>query len=58
MSGQYANWLAALAAGVTMLFLGVRTRMLALPELRARCSACGRLYWRGRTCRCAKPGLH
>ena len=54
MSGQYPSWLAALAAGVTMLFLGVRTRMLALPELRARCSACGRLYWRGRTCSCAK----
>ena len=57
MSSQYPNWLAALAAGVTMLYLGVRTRMLALPELRARCSACGRLYWRRRTCRCAKGGL-
>jgi hypothetical protein len=54
VSGQYPSWLGALAASVTMIFLGVRTRMLALPELRARCSACGRLYWRGTTCRCSK----
>ena len=54
MSGQYPTWVAALAASVTMIFLGVRTRMLALPELKTRCSACGRLVWRSRTCRCTR----
>jgi hypothetical protein len=55
VSGQYPSWLAAIAASVTMLFLGVRTRMLALPELRTRCPACRRLVWRGRICHCARP---
>lgn len=54
MSGQLPIWLAALAASVTMIFLGVRTHLLALPELRSRCSACGRLYRRGRTCPCSR----
>jgi hypothetical protein len=53
MSSQDPSWFAAVSAGVTMFFLGVRMRMLALPELRTRCSACGRLVWRGRTCPCA-----
>jgi hypothetical protein len=53
--GQYPGWLGAIAASVTMLFLGVRTRMLVLPELKTRCSACRRLVWRGRTCHCARP---
>jgi hypothetical protein len=52
--GLLESWLTAIAAGVTMLYLGVRTRMLALPELKTRCSACGRLFWRGRTCRCTR----
>ena len=54
MSGQYSNWFGAVAAGVTMLFLGIRTHLLAIPELKARCSACGMLYWRGRGCPCSK----
>jgi hypothetical protein len=54
MSGQYPSWAGALAASVTMIFLGVRTRMLSLPEIRARCPACGRLVWRRQTCRCAR----
>jgi hypothetical protein len=54
MSGQYPSWVGALAASVTMIFLGVRTRMLSLPEIRSRCPACGRLVWRSQTCRCAR----
>jgi hypothetical protein len=57
VSGQYPSWVAALAASVTMIFLGMRTRMLAVPELRVRCSACRKLYWRGTTCRCARDDL-
>ena len=54
MSGVYASWSGAVAAGVTMLFLGIRTHLLAIPELKARCSACGRLSWRGLGCPCTK----
>ena len=54
-AGQYPSWVAAIAAGVTMIFLGVRTRLLVLPELKTRCSACRRLVWRGQTCECARP---
>jgi len=32
VSGQYPSWFAALAAGVTMLSLGMRTRMFARPS--------------------------
>ncbi|MGH3134498.1 MAG: hypothetical protein ACRDNY_12310 [Gaiellaceae bacterium] len=54
MTAQYASWLAALAASVTMLSLGVRLRMFERPELRTRCAACRKYYWRGRTCPCAR----
>jgi hypothetical protein len=54
VSGQYPSWVGALAASVTMIFLGVRTRMLSLPEIRSRCSACGRLVWRSQICRCTR----
>jgi hypothetical protein len=53
MSGVYASWVGAVAAGVTMLFLGIRTHLFARPELKVRCSACGRLYWRGLGCPCS-----
>lgn len=54
VTAQYASWLAALAASVTMLSLGVRLRMFERPELRTRCAACRKYYWRGRTCPCAR----
>jgi hypothetical protein len=53
-AGQYPAWFGAVAAGVTMLFLGIRTHLLALPELKVRCSACRRLHWRGRECPCTR----
>jgi hypothetical protein len=30
--GQYPSWFAAVATAVTMLFLGMRTRLLARPR--------------------------
>ena len=54
MSGQYPAWMGAVAASVTMIFLGIQTRMLALPVLKVRCGACGKLFWRGRGCPCTR----
>jgi len=33
VSGQYPAWLGAVAASVTWIFLGLQTRLLALPVL-------------------------
>jgi hypothetical protein len=55
VSGQHSSWIAALAAAATMISLGIRTRMLARPEFKTRCPACGKLVWRGRVCSCTKP---
>jgi hypothetical protein len=54
MSGEYPAWAGAIAVFVTILFLGVRMRMLSVPEPWARCSACRRLYRRGTNCRCSR----
>jgi hypothetical protein len=54
MTAHYPSWIGAAAAAVTMLYLGMRTRMLARPELKTRCAACGRYFWRGRTCSCTR----
>jgi hypothetical protein len=54
VNGHYRSWFGAVAAGVTMLFLGIRTHLLAHPGLKARCSACARLYWRGLGCPCSQ----
>lgn len=54
MSADYPAWLVGLAASASMVVLGVRMRMLAVPELKTRCPACRRLVWRGRTCACAR----
>ena len=54
MSAPYPSWLGAAAAAVTMLDLGMRTRMLARPELNTRCAACGRLFFRRRICPCSR----
>jgi len=54
VSGQYPAWFGAVAASVTMIFLGLQTRLLVLPVLRVRCRACGRFFWRGRGCPCTK----
>jgi hypothetical protein len=54
VSGQYPSWLVALAAAGALVSLGMRTRLLARPELRIRCPACGKLVWHKRLCSCAK----
>jgi hypothetical protein len=52
MSAAYPSWLVGRAASASMIVLGVRMRMLAVPELKTRCPACRRLSWRGRRCPC------
>jgi hypothetical protein len=54
VSAQYPSWLVGLASSAALIVLGVRMRMLTVPELKTRCAACGRLIWRGRTCSCAR----
>lgn len=54
MSAQYPAWLWVVAAAVLMVSMGMQTRLFMRPEFKARCSACGRLYWRGRTCACSR----
>jgi hypothetical protein len=54
MTGQYPSWAIALAASGALIVLGVRLRMLAVPELKTRCAACHRLIWRGRACPCTR----
>lgn len=54
MSSSYSALSATLASGFAMIYLGLRTQMLSLPELKVRCGACRRLVWRGRTCACAR----
>jgi hypothetical protein len=54
VTGQYPSWLVSLAASATMICLGVRLRLLMVPELKTRCPACGKLVWRGRTCSCTR----
>jgi hypothetical protein len=54
MTGQAGSWAIALAASGALIVLGVRLRMLTVPELKTRCAACGRLIWRGRSCSCTR----
>jgi hypothetical protein len=56
VNGEIAGSLApAIAAGVTMLSLTVRLKVLRLPERTWRCGACRRIVRRGSICRCARP---
>ncbi len=41
-------------AGVVMLYLATRKRMIELRGHMTRCSSCGRLYRRGNVCRCVE----
>jgi hypothetical protein len=54
VSSGLAGWFPAVAASVVMLSLGIRLRMLAPPEHRVRCGACGRLVLRRGTCPCSR----
>jgi hypothetical protein len=39
-------------AGIVMLYLATRKRMIELRGSKTRCPSCGRLYRRGDVCRC------
>ncbi|HEX5584931.1 hypothetical protein [Gaiella sp.] len=41
-------------AGIVMLYLGTRKRMLDLRITHARCPSCGKLYRRGDACSCSR----
>jgi len=41
-----------ITAGVVMLYIATRKRMIELRGEKARCPVCGRLYRRGDVCRC------
>jgi hypothetical protein len=44
----------SVTAGVVMLYLATRKRMIELRGEKARCPVCGRLYRRGDVCRCIR----
>ena len=41
-------------AGIVMLYLGTRKRMLDLRITHTRCPSCGKLYRRGGACPCSR----
>ena len=52
MSPETVSTFSTVTAGVLMLYLGTRKRMIELRGAKARCPMCGRLYRRGDVCRC------
>jgi hypothetical protein len=48
-----ASFGTALATGVVMIALAVKTDLVSFRSRRSRCGACGRLFRRGTTCPCA-----
>jgi hypothetical protein len=54
MMDPYQAWLFGLAVAGAMVSFGMEVGMLARPQLRTRCGACGRLVWRGRVCPCSR----
>ena len=53
MSPETVSAFSSVTAGVVMLYLATRKRMIELRGERVRCPVCGRLYRRGGVCRCA-----
>ena len=54
MSPETVSAFSTVTAGVVMVYLANRKRMIELRGTMARCSVCGRLYRRGGVCRCVK----
>jgi hypothetical protein len=54
MSPEAVSAFSTVTAGIVMLYLGTRKRMLELRGDKTRCSTCGRLYRRGGVCPCAR----
>jgi hypothetical protein len=54
MTSQWPSFITTVITGVAMLFLGMRSKLLSLPQVRVRCGACRRLICRGQTCPCTR----
>ena len=54
MSPEAVGAFSTVTAGVVMLYLANRKRMIELRGEKARCPVCGRLYRRGDVCRCVR----
>lgn len=52
MNPETVGAFSTVTAGVVMLYLASRKRMIELRGEKARCPVCGRLYRRGSVCRC------
>ena len=54
MTPETVSVFSSVTAGVVMLYLATRKRMIELRGEKARCPVCGRLYRRGDVCRCVR----
>ena len=54
MSPEAASALSTVTAGILMLYLGTKKRMIDLRGTTVRCPACGKLYRRGGACPCSR----
>lgn len=54
MSPEVVNTFATVTAGIVMLYLGTRKRMLEPRRVKVRCPVCGKLYRRGDVCSCTE----
>jgi hypothetical protein len=54
MSPETISAFSTVTAGVVMLYLATRKRMIEFRGSMARCPVCGRLYRRGGVCRCVE----
>ena len=52
MNPETVGTFSTITAGVVMLYIATRKRMIELRGEKARCPVCGRLYRRGDVCRC------
>lgn len=54
LAPETVNAFSTVTAGVVMLYLANRKRMIELRGTKARCPSCGKLYRRGEVCRCVR----
>ena len=52
MTPETVSAFSTVTAGIVMLYLATRKRMIELRGNKTRCPSCGRLYRRGDVCRC------
>jgi hypothetical protein len=54
MTPETVSTFSTVTAGIVMLYLGTRKRMIELRGTKARCPSCGKFYRRGAVCPCVK----